>query len=73
MNSDRAWVPVQPCLGGWCRIRDNCPHYHAAVRLDPAERLCDRGSDGVSSVHAVHVPGKPLAWPHLLQSEEQPA
>lgn len=37
------------CMGGWCRKRDRCPHYLAADRRDPAERLCVPGADGVGA------------------------
>jgi uncharacterized protein YndB with AHSA1/START domain len=44
---------TQACMGGHCRLRDSCPHYLAAVRWNPAERLCDKGADGQSSVHVI--------------------
>lgn len=28
------------CMGGFCRHRDNCGHYHAEDRREPAENLC---------------------------------
>jgi predicted DNA-binding transcriptional regulator YafY len=30
------------CMGGWCRSRSLCKHYHASriVGIDPIERLC---------------------------------
>lgn len=35
-------------MGGWCRIRERCRHYSEPASMrDPAERLCDRGADGV--------------------------
>ena len=37
---------MKACMGGWCRIRESCEHYAAAVRMDAAERLCDAGEDG---------------------------
>ncbi len=43
------------CMGGWCRIREGCPNYaYGEGRFIPAERICDRGSDG-------KVDGMPLA------------
>lgn len=37
-----------PCMGGWCAKRMTCPNYTEADRNDePAERLCERGHDGV--------------------------
>lgn len=39
-------APVRPCLGGWCQRRDKCAHYaDPTARHNPAERLCDRGSE----------------------------
>ena len=34
------------CMGGWCVRRGHCPHYHAADRRQPEERLCPPGMDG---------------------------
>ena len=36
-----------PCMGGWCRRRDECAHYIGphAHGLKPAERLCAPGFD----------------------------
>lgn len=41
---------IESCMGGWCRIRSRCPN-HAAASPDaePAERLCERGADGVAA------------------------
>ena len=36
----------QACMGGWCTLRAKCPHYHAADRREPEERLCWPGQDG---------------------------
>lgn len=46
---------TQACMGGWCRLRHHCPHYHAENRSDPSERLCYPGEDGNSAVIAVRV------------------
>lgn len=35
------------CMGGWCALRDRCPHHNEADRSNPAERLCLPGQDGV--------------------------
>lgn len=38
------------CMGGWCAAkRDSCRHYHAADRVEPAERLCERGEHDLYS------------------------
>lgn len=41
---------AQACMGGWCALRDHCPHYHVDSRRQPSERLCLPGQDGISSV-----------------------
>lgn len=39
-------MSVVPCMGGWCRKREGCDHYHArSETLQPAERLCPPGQD----------------------------
>jgi hypothetical protein len=38
---------AQTCMGGWCRIRESCTRYHGRTGIDPAERLCEQGADGV--------------------------
>ena len=46
------------CMGGFCRKRDRCAHYHADDRREPAERLCMPGADGVGMQEPVrfHLP-----------------
>lgn len=40
---------IQTCMGGFCRRRDLCGHYHAAsAAQEPSERLCPRGNDGAA-------------------------
>lgn len=40
-------TPV-PCMGGFCSKRERCPHYLAASpKVEPVERLCERGHDGL--------------------------
>jgi hypothetical protein len=41
---------AQACMGGWCALRDHCPHFHATFRGAPSERLCHPGQDGFSNV-----------------------
>lgn len=36
----------RPCMGGNCKVRNGCEHYHSADRRDPSERLCVPGIDG---------------------------
>lgn len=39
-------TPLVPCMGGWCRMRDECAHYRlASAWLRPVERLCSPGMD----------------------------
>lgn len=38
---------MTPCMGGWCGLREKCPHYTAAsVGRKPSERICLPGLDG---------------------------
>ncbi len=39
-------MTAKPCMGGWCALRDRCPHHEPTGRK-PAERLCVPGQDGV--------------------------
>lgn len=59
------------CMGGWCGLRDRCPHYHAFnTKAYPSERLCLPHRDGVSDVTHVRlaklpesqIPVAPLAF-----------
>lgn len=38
------------CMGGWCQKRQQCPHYTEAARVNPEERLCLQGQDGVRAI-----------------------
>jgi hypothetical protein len=46
---------MTPCLGGWCRQRVKGPNYVPGKKLEvePAERLCVKGQDGVR-IHRAH-------------------
>lgn len=35
------------CMGGWCELREDCSRYHAATDVDPVDRLCEMGHDGI--------------------------
>ncbi len=37
---------MTPCMGGWCGLREKCPHYTSPKWRDPSERLCIAGQDG---------------------------
>ena len=59
----RAFSSALPaCMGGWCAKRDHCPHFHAADRRQPAERLCVPGADGVGIEHPVVIHRPVGAW-----------
>jgi hypothetical protein len=48
--------PIQPCMGGGCSKRQACRNYHAATPdQQPAERLCEKGRDGVALEYQVVV------------------
>lgn len=37
---------MTPCMGGWCAVREKCPHYTSPTICRPSERLCIDGRDG---------------------------
>ena len=53
---------LQACMGGFCRKREYCAHYHAIDRSDPAERLCIPGADGVGADVQVVIRMPVGAW-----------
>lgn len=63
---------VLACLGGWCHVRDYCPHYHAKDRRAPNERLCLPGQDGVSDVVPIRLHRPAGTW-ERLPSQYSPA
>lgn len=38
---------MKSCLGGWCHLREKCPHYSLPAHYEPVERMCVPGMDGV--------------------------
>ena len=60
---------IVACLGGWCALREHCPHYHAEDRSFPSERLCRPGSDGLSDVIELHFRPAPTNV-ELLPSQQ---
>ena len=54
---------MRACLGGWCRIREGCDHYHADDRAHPAERLCIPGRDGLRYGMPQTLRREPIAVP----------
>lgn len=43
---------MKSCMGGFCHLRDKCPHHTESDRVNPVERLCIRGSDGIRLIEA---------------------
>lgn len=37
---------MTPCMGGWCGLREKCPHFTSPQSRNPAERLCITDQDG---------------------------
>jgi hypothetical protein len=43
-------------MGGFCGRRTNCAHHSSPTnRVEPAERLCDRGEDGFIDGHPIRI------------------
>lgn len=60
------------CMGGWCRIRERCPHY--GIESDePAERLCKPGRDGEASDFPVQITFPAGEWVRRPQGHAAPA
>ncbi len=38
-------MSVIACMGGWCKKRNHCDHFHARNTARPVERLCPHGED----------------------------
>ncbi len=54
---------LTPCMGGWCRIREQCPHYTEAKRgPDDADRLCLPGQDGARDGWALVIRRPVGSW-----------
>lgn len=34
---------TRACMGGFCRVRENCEHYLQPLRFVPIERRCIKG------------------------------
>lgn len=66
---------TRPCMGGFCQRRSACPHYDAPTnRVNPAERLCDAGADGVVDGWPVRVHRQVGEWERPIEpSHQQPA
>ena len=58
----RASERAPACLGGWCRLRVACSRYVADSDLDPIERICEHGRDGVSSTYPVSFVRRVGSW-----------
>ena len=54
---------MKACMGGWCRIRNKCPHYTDAARgPEDAERLCIQGHDGCGAEQPVRIHRAVGSW-----------
>ena len=42
----RSHQGLAECMGGWCSLRGECPHYGVASVNGLQERICEPGSDG---------------------------
>ena len=40
------------CMGGFCSKRDQCPHSEPVPGVEPAQRLCLPGQDGIRLVES---------------------
>lgn len=57
------WRVLPACMGGWCGIRERCPHYAAGhASRTPAERLCMPEFDGVGADIAVRITLPAGSW-----------
>lgn len=62
------------CMGGWCRIRERCPHYTGAVRSTrDADRLCIPGADGVGESHPIRITLPAGSWERKHAALMKPA
>lgn len=43
-------MTIVACMGGWCRRRNSCQHYHAERSQAVSERLCEKGRDEPESM-----------------------
>lgn len=55
---------IRSCMGGWCSIRDVCTHYGRPSKLDPVERMCEPGRDGLSFDHPIVIRRAAGSWQH---------
>jgi hypothetical protein len=59
-------------MGGWCTLRDHCPHYHSEdYGKRPSERLCIPGCDGVSDAVSLRLrPKAPVVLVPLKEARK---
>ena len=66
------------CMGGFCRQRESCAHYHAPQLpgREPAGRLCERGHDQPERIRAYRerLAADPrfALWAAIQPAEAQP-
>lgn len=66
-------APIVACMGGWCRRRNSCAHYHAPHHIAIAERLCEKGNDDPESVRKPERDTRFDAWPAIATPEQRAA
>lgn len=66
-------TPLTPCMGGWCRKREHCSHYHSPLRTRPAERLCLPGEDGIGAIRPIVMHRAVGTWERLPAQERAAA
>ena len=49
-------------MGGWCRIRELCPHYNATDTSEPEDRLCMPGLDGKGRDFPIRITRMAGSW-----------
>ena len=57
------------CMGGFCRKREYCSHYHASERQERRDRLCIPGADGVGADVQVVIRMPVGAWERNMFTE----
>lgn len=54
-------TPERPCMGGFCKLRDNCERYTQSYRFEPKERICKPGeSNAYRPMQFAGFPAIPL-------------
>lgn len=53
---------MRACMGGWCLIREICPHYSAEGDPEPADRLCVPEQDGIGKEFPIRITRMASSW-----------